>query len=305
MSFYKIPFEYIFNDDINRVYNSMKNYYILSEVGFKNITQNNIKIQGTNFDDKNGIFKFSFKNYNNLIMKTENVLNKPFFKKFSHRINYIDNIPVDLLINYEFYWNSIEKETIFFYNFIIKDKLYVNFFKDEFLSFEKKEVCVNIDNYLQNSTKDLEIKYGTVCNDNIMNVWNIFKNNNLLNDSILINVKYRINPKDDIEELGTIIDFFSYENNEYCKLIAKMNVNFIEMNENRIKIVLKNNEKKFFLPKQYLILIINYLDKKHCFLEFLLIPLEPLTKEIRYYMKKYLKKSLFCFKEYFANLKNE
>ena len=278
MSFYKIPFEYIFNDDINRVYNSIKNYYILSEVGFKNITQNSIKIQGTNFDDKNGIFKFSFKNYNNLIMKTENVLNKPFFKKFSHRINYIDNIPVDLLINYEFYWNSIEKETIFFFNFIIKDKLYVNFFKNEFLSFEKKEVCVNIDNYLQNSTKDLEIKYGTVCNDNIMNVWKIFKNNNLLNESILIN-------------------------SEYCKLIAKMHVNFIEMNENKIKLVLKNENKNFFLPKQYLILIINYLDKKHCFVKFMSIPLEPLTKEIRYYMEKYLKKSLFCFKEYFANLK--
>ena len=305
MSFYKIPFEYIFNDDINRVYNSMKNYYILSEVGFKNITQNSIKIQGTNFDDKNGIFKFSFKNYNNLIMKTENVLNKPFFKKFSHRINYIDNIPVDLLINYEFYWNSIEKETIFFFNFIIKDKLYVNFFKNEFLSFEKKEVCVNIDNYLQNSTKDLEIKYGTVCNDNIMNVWKIFKNNNLLNESILINVKYRINPKDDIEQLGTLIDFFSFENSEYCKLIAKMHVNFIEMNENKIKLVLKNENKNFFLPKQYLILIINYLDKKHCFVKFMSIPLEPLTKEIRYYMEKYLKKSLFCFKEYFYNLKNE
>ena len=305
MSFYKIPFEYIFNDDINRVYNSMKNYYILSEVGFKNITQNSFKIQGTNFDDKNGIFKFSFKNYNNLIMKTENVLNKPFFKKFSHRINYIDNIPVDLLINYEFYWNSIEKETIFFFNFIIKDKLYVNFFKNEFLSFEKKEVCVNIDNYLQNSTKDLEIKYGTVCNDNIMNVWKIFKNNNLLNESILINVKYRINPKDDIEQLGTLIDFFSFENSEYCKLIAKMHVNFIEMNENKIKLVLKNENKNFFLPKQYLILIINYLDKKHCFVKFMSIPLEPLTKEIRYYMEKYLKKSLFCFKEYFANLKTE
>ena len=60
MSFYKIPFVYIFNDDINRVYNSIKNYYILSEVGFKNITQNSFKIQGTNFDDKNGIFKFRF-----------------------------------------------------------------------------------------------------------------------------------------------------------------------------------------------------------------------------------------------------
>jgi hypothetical protein len=279
----------------------MKDYYILSEIGFKNITQNNVKIQGSDFDDENGIYKFSFKNYNNIIIKNEKSLNKPFYKRFTQRISYIDNIPMDLLINYEFYWSSIERKTFFFFNFIIKDKLYVNFVKNEFLSFEKNQVCNNIDNYLQTSIKDLKIKKGTVFNDNLLNIWKTFKNYKVINDLILINIKLKVIPKNDIEELGTIIDFYSFENSEYCKLMVKMYVNYIEMTENKIKLILKNNIKSYFLPKQYFLITLNYLDKEHCFVNFISIPLEPLTQEIKIYMEEYLKQSLLCFKEYFRN----
>jgi hypothetical protein len=107
---YKIFFAYKFDDEINRVYEIIKDLYLLKDIAFNNIISdfefiNKEKSKGEN------IIKIIFKNIN-LYFYLLNSYKTSNYKIFNFKVK-ADSIPKEFFIHIELYYCTIEKKNIF------------------------------------------------------------------------------------------------------------------------------------------------------------------------------------------------
>ena len=60
-----VQFSYIFNEDINRIYDCFCDFNLVTEVTFYNVMTNAKKLKGNFLNEEGAIFQFTFKNYYN------------------------------------------------------------------------------------------------------------------------------------------------------------------------------------------------------------------------------------------------
>jgi hypothetical protein len=234
----------------------------------------------TSFDESgNEIAVELNKNYQYKFV-VKNVIDLPYYKSFTHKsISHPPSV-ADFVHQYNFYWNSTDKTTIFKFigeqdetekpniilNYIMKNKLYM---------------CQSVENYLTKTLKNLEENESISINRSINDTWNF------------------------------IIDI-----NNQKLLCSNQNVNVKKIEENKIEIIdnddktvsifsiTKNNEsedKKYYvmnlvsstdtIPKQRIEIILvrmgdnqTFLIFKHIILEFIafdvLMSYSPLKKKV-------------------------
>ena len=80
-----IKFSYIFDEEIDRVFECFKNAQLNMDVAYNNFVSNLKFHKGENFDEENSEFSFFWKKYYDIKMMIENVINLPHYKSFTNK----------------------------------------------------------------------------------------------------------------------------------------------------------------------------------------------------------------------------
>ena len=142
---FKIKFSYIFDEEIDRIYECFTDMRINIGITFKDVISKLKFIKCERFDAENSEYTAMWKNYYEIKMVVENVKKDPSFRTYTNRALYIDKIPTKIALIYNFYWNSIDEKTIFIMEFAYEDEFFGDLFRNEYNTQDKIKICSNIE----------------------------------------------------------------------------------------------------------------------------------------------------------------
>jgi len=172
----KKSFYFIFHSPLEKVYSVFKS----CDLFFSNFLDKCRVIansKNSTLDDIGNELTILFDNKAELeyIVKVESSVNLPYFKSFTHKSIKNPQLFSDFTANYSFFWNSTDKVTIFKFNSNQENKSLRNLFIE--VIFEKKDImCLNIENFLINSSQCLEENESISIDKSINIVWEFFSN---------------------------------------------------------------------------------------------------------------------------------
>lgn len=293
----KIKFSYIFDDALERVYQCFTNIAISTGIIFKDIVTNLKFTKGERFDEENSEFTAIFKNYYQLKMIVENVKNETSFRGYTNRTLYIDKIPSELSLIFNFYWNSINENTIFILELIYDDEFFGDLFKTEFNINDKVKVCTNAKNYLNSIIKGLENTQSVLINSSLENIWSHISHPKKL-FSILFK-EFTISCKDEEISLDTEILITAKTSNSPNPIpLIKLVSEGLIASSNFCKMIFITSEK-LSIPNQRIIFVIKMLNKTKTFFSVNIKILECITHEQLVSIRKLWKKKIIEFVNFF------
>ena len=295
----KIHFSYIFDEELERVYECFTDVRINNEIVFKGLISKLKLLKGEKFDEEKSEFTAIWKDYYELKMVVENVKNDQSFKTYTYRALYIDKIPTEISLVFSFYWNSIDENTIFILDFYYKDEFFGDLFKTEFNVSDKQQICINIENYLTSIIKGLKIFNSVVIKSNFENIWkNISSPKSLFN---LLFKDFIIFCKDEEISLNSEIIIFSKMSNSSQPIpLIKFKADSIIISSKFCKLSFISSQK-LSIPNQRLTISIKFLDKNKTLFEVNIKLLEFTTHEAVVSLRKLWKKMLIDFINFFES----
>ena len=297
-----VTFSYVFNEDIERIYECFSNFCLVTEMSFNHLITNIKKIKGNNFDELGAVFSFTWKNYYNIEITVENLISTETHKSFVHLANKIEEIPgFGFSINYNFYWNSCEKKTIFTYDYTYRDPFFDQLIKDEVTEKEKLTICQNVENYLRMTTKGLDQLEAAVIKGPFLEVWDIISDWSKLlvecKDVIKVSATYN----GDCRLLGTQVELFESEKKV---VIGSLVIKNVLMSEDKMELIFETVKKdKNILPKQSVYIRLVKMDEDACFLSVNHVANEYISSDVLGIISKFKKKVLKYIRDYFENKK--
>ena len=255
---FKIKFSYIFDEEIDRVYECFTDMRINIGITFKDVISKLKFTKGERFDVENSEFTLFWKDYYEIKMVVENVKKEPFFRTYTNRALNIDKIPTKITLIYNFYWNSIDEKTIFIMEFIYEDEFFGDLFKNEYNIQDKIKICSNVEKYLNSIVKGLENSNSAFINSSFENVWK-----NISNPKSLLNILFKdfitIRKDEQINLDNEIIIYANTSNSENPIPLIKLKVEGIMISPKYCKISFISNQK-LSLPNQKIAISIQMLD---------------------------------------------
>lgn len=295
----KIHFSYIFDEELERVYECFTDMRINTEITFKGLITKLKFEKGEKFDEEKSEFTAIWKNYYELKMVVENVRKEQSFKTYTYRTLYIDKVPTEISLVFNFYWNSIDEKTIFILEFYYKDEFFGDLFKTEFNVSDKQQICVNVENYLTSIIKGLKISNSVVIKINFDNIWKILSNqkslfNLLFKDLIVV-------CKDEQISLNSEILIYAKGSNSsgpipLCKFISDSII--ISSKFCKLSFI---SSQKLSIPSQRLTISIKFLDKNRTLFEANIKLLEFTTHEALVSLRRLWKKMIIEFINFFES----
>ena len=299
----KITFSYIFDEELERVYECFTNMRINTGIAFKDLISKLKFSKGERFDTENSEYTAIWKNYYEIKMVVENVKKEHFFKTYTNRTLYIEKIPTQISLIYNFYWNSIDEKTVFILDFIYQDEFFGDLFKCEFNKSDKIKICLNVEKYLNSIVKGLENLNSVFINSSFENIWKYISNpktlfNILFKDFIIIS-------NDEQISLDTEIMIYAKSTNNTNPIpLIKLIVDGIIISSQYCKLTFTSYQK-LSLPNQKIIISIKYLEKNKTFFSVNIKVLECITHEALVNIKKLWKKKMVEFMNFFESKNNK
>ena len=297
----KINFSYIFDEELERVYNCFTDVTINTGIVFKDLITKLKFIKGERFDEENSEFSAIWKNYYGLKMIVENVKKESFFRTYTYRALYIEKLPSVISLTFNFYWNSIDEKTIFILEFIYYDEFFGDLFKTEFNKSDKIKICTNVENYLNTIVKGLEVYNSAIINSSFEKIWKFSSN-----PKLLFNIFFKdftIMTKDEQISLDTEILFYAKISNFSSPIpLIKLIVDSIIISSKYCKISFVTSQK-LSLPNQKITIIIKLLEKHKTFFSVDIKILESITHDALVNLRKLWKKKMNTFINFFASKK--
>lgn len=297
----KINFSYIFDEELERVYNCFTDVTINTGIVFKDLITKLKFIKGERFDEENSEFSAIWKNYYGLKMIVENVKRESFFRTYTYRALYIDKVPSKISLIFNFYWNSIDEKTIFILEFIYYDEFFGDLFKTEFNKSDKIKICTNVENYLNTIVKGLEVYNSAIVNSSFEKIWKFSSN-----PKLLFNIFFKdftIMTKDEQISLDTEILFYAKISNFSSPIpLIKLIVDSIIISSKYCKISFVTSQK-LSLPNQKITIIIKLLEKHKTFFSIDIKILESITHDALVNLRKLWKKKMNTFINFFTSKK--
>ncbi len=298
---HKILFSYCFDDELERVYNCFKNFYIYTEITLSSILTKAKKIKGEFFDEEGAIMELILKNNYPIIVIVKNIHSSPLYHSFKHKLTYHEKNQMETYLECKFYWDSCEKKTIFFYEYYFNDELFSPF-KNIMNENEFYTMCNNVQEYLKNNYEGLEISKGIFIHASIKKVWNFFNHWKNINEIILKKMKLISELKGNFETLNSIVNIYKADNNY---LIASLKLKQISFSGNEKKLIFNNCDKNISMPNLSIEFCLNKTSEDTCFFDILFIPNQNINTEIKSLIIKYIIKGLISIKEYFKQKKKK
>ena len=297
----KINTTYIFDEELERVYNCFTDVTINTGIVFKDLITKLKFIKGERFDEENSEFSAIWKNYYGLKMIVENVKKESFFRTYTYRALYIEKLPSVISLTFNFYWNSIDEKTIFILEFIYYDEFFGDLFKGEFNKSDKIKICTNVENYLNTIVKGLEVYNSAIINSSFEKIWKFSSN-----PKLLFNIFFKdftIMTKDEQISLDTEILFYAKISNFSSPIpLIKLIVDSIIISSKYCKISFVTSQK-LSLPNQKITIIIKLLEKHKTFFSVDIKILESITHDALVNLRKLWKKKMNTFINFFASKK--
>ena len=298
---FKIKFSYIFDEELERVYECFADMRINTGIAFKDLITKLKFDKGERFDSENSEFTAIWKNYYELKMVVENVKKEPFFRTYTNRTLSIDKIPTEISLIYSFYWSSIDQKTIFILEFVYNDDFFRDLFKNEFSLADKVNIITNVENYLNSVVKGLDNCNSTVINSSFENIWK-----SISNPKILFNILFKeliVICKDEQISLDTkLLLYANISNSTKPTPLIKLASDGVIISSKYCKLSFISCQK-FSLPLQKIIIIIKYLDKDKTFLSINVKILECIPHNTLINISKLWKKKVIEFVNFFESKK--
>lgn len=291
-------FSYIFDEDIDRVYHCFVDTNLVSDITYKDfLTEFNIEKGNDTVINSNITFSLTWKQYYQIEMMAENNIDEEFCKSFTVRTIKIDKLPTEVSLIYNFYWDSVQKKTLFVLEFSYSDDFFADLFDVEFNEEEKIKVCKNIEKYLGTICKGLEITNSCVINSSLEEVWKNVSNPKLFFSIISKEILVETNEPDLTTDTMIDISMKSKQSNNPVKLLT-FGIDKILLTPDFAKLAY-STVKAYSLQKQEFTLTIKKLDGNKCYFCIVLKPTEPINIEIRDKFQKYWKKKIYEFYKFF------
>ena len=295
----KIHFSYIFDEELERVYECFTDMRINTEITFKGLITKLKFEKGEKFDEEKSEFTAIWKNYYELKMVVENVKKEQSFKSYTYRALYIDKVPTEISLVFSFFWNSIDEKTIFILEFYYKDEFFGDLFKTEFNKSDKQQICINVENYLTSIIKGLKITNTAVIKAHFENIWkNISSPKSLFN---LLFKDFIIVCKDEEISLNCEILIYTKTSNSSETIpLIKFKTDSIIISSKYCKLSFISSQK-LSLPNQRLTISIKFLDKNRTLFEVNIKLLEFTTHEALVSLRRLWKKLIIDFINFFES----
>ena len=298
---FKITFSYIFDEEIDRVYECFTDMRINSGIAFKDVISKLEFSKGERFDAENSEYTAIWKNYYEIKMVVENVKKDKFFRTYTNRALYIDKIPTKIALIYNFYWNSIDEKTIFIMDFAYEDEFFGDLFKNEYNMQDKIKICSNVEKYLNSIVKGLENSSSTIVNSSFDNIWK-----NISNPISLFNILFKelvtISQDEQISLDTEILIYAKASNSNNPIPLIKLKVDGIVISSKYCKISFITCQK-LSLPNQKITMSIQMLDKHKTFFTVKIKVLECIAHDALVIIRKLWKKKIVEFVNFFESKK--
>lgn len=296
-----IKFSYIFDEEIERVFECFRNTQLNMGVVYNNLVSNLKFHKGENFDEENSEFSFYWKKYYDVKMVIENVINLPHYKTFTNKSISIDKICLQISIIFSFYKDSVDNKTIFLYEVKYEDEFFAELIKNEIKSEDLNQICSNVEKHLNNIIKGLEINNSILINRPFEVVWDVISSPksffNITNKELTVMMQ-----EDDItmNPISTICE----KTDEKLTPILKLRTESIYITGNYAKITLVSLEK-LGLPSQKMIFSLRKMDNDKSFFTLNIKITEPIKHQVYLSLKRLWKKKINIFFNYFESAKKK
>lgn len=293
----KIKFSHIFNDDLERVYEGFKQVINNITVEFKYLISNIKFYKGNDFDEINAEFSLCWKNYYNINLVVDNVIQTPFFRSIVHRTTYIDKLPILMTITINFYWDSINEKTIYILEMEYEEDFFTDLIKNDFSDEDKLKICKFIENYLSTSLKGLDMGYSCVLNAPLDQVRKYILFPKLFFQIISKEMIFVINEKE--IALDRRYEIFSRdEKTSENILLTELIVENLTIIDKYIKVGY-TTYKKISFPDVKFILVFKELANKTVFFTYIVKSNEPIGIDVNRMTFKFWKKRMYDFYKFF------
>ena len=296
-----IKFSHIFDEEIERVFECFKNAQLNMGVVYNNFVSKLKFHKGENFDEENSEFYFFWKKYYDIKMTIENVVNLPHYKTFTNKSISIDKICLQLSIIFQFFKDSVDNKTIFLYEVKYEDEFFDDLIKNEVKDEDVKQICLNVENYLNSIVKGLEINNSILLNQPFETLWNIISSPKNFFD--ITNKDLVVMTQDEDITLNPITTIYEKVENKLNPII-KLRADGMYITNNYGKITLVSMEK-LVLPSQKMIFSLKKLDNDKSFFSLNIKLTEPTKHQVFLSLKKLWKKKINIFFNHFEYLKKK
>ena len=296
-----IKFSHIFDEEIERVFECFKNAQLNMGVVYNNFVSKLKFHKGENFDEENSEFSFFWKKYYDIKMTIENVVNLPHYKTFTNKSISIDKICLQLSIIFQFFKDSVDNKTIFLYEVKYEDEFFDDLIKNEIKDEDVKQICLNVENYLNSIVKGLEINNSILLNQPFETLWNIISSPKNFFD--ITNKDLVVMTQDEDITLNPITTIYEKVENKLNPII-KLRADGMYITNNYGKITLVSMEK-LVLPSQKMIFSLKKLDNDKSLFTLNIKLTEPTKHQVFLSLKKLWKKKITTFYNHFENLKKK
>lgn len=297
----KIKFSYKFDEEIDRIYECFKDPQINLGIAFINFVSNLKFIKGEHFDEEKAEFTFIWKNYYNLKMMIENVKNGLNYKTYTYRSILIDRLPFQISLVFNYYWNTIEQNTLFIIDLDYQDEFFKELIKEDIKQSDIDNICKNIENYLNSIVQGLEINHGFLLNKPIEEIWKTISNLEIF--FYICGKKLIPIFRDKEVNLNSILEFYdSYDKKLEPTILTQMIVDSLFITSNYIKLSLITS-KRIKITSHRITFIIKKVDKRKCIFISKVKLLEPTIHKIYLAVNSFWKKIMINYYNYFESKK--
>jgi len=300
----KIKFSYIFDEEIDRIYECMTDPQLNTGVAFMKLVTNLKFTKGDRFDEENAEFSFYWKNYYEMKMLIYNVKKENNYLTYTNKTLYIDKISsLQISIIYNYYWDTIEHKTIFILDLEYQDEFFGDLIKNEINQNDIITISENIENYLNSITKGLEINSSFLLNATFEQVWKTISN---LGIFFSISGKKLI-PIFEENEVNLNSELKFYDSNDKQSnptILTHMAVDTLYVTSTEVKLSLVTT-KRLYLASHRITFVIKKLENKKNMFNVNVRILEPVKHKIFLSVKKFWKNLMNNYYNYFEPKKTK
>ena len=229
-----------------------------------------------------------------IVVKT---IKTPIFRNITVKSIYIDKLPMQIQLSLQFFLDTINEKTIFILVLEYEDDFFTDLIKNDFTNEDKLEICKNVENYLNQSLKNLETGCTCILNSTLEKVKKYVLYPKLFYQIISKEMIFTLNEK----EISLDRKYELFSKSEKTSEITPLTVLIVEglvVSEKYLKVIYKTY-KKYTFPNIKITLIIKELGNNKCFFWNNIKPNEPISHEIKCFLISFWKKRMLDFCNFF------